>query len=720
MKEFDICTKIREIRENFLLKLHKKTRNPHQTIPKQNFSCFFEIMGKKCIFRLATICPKTMKKFFLLFFLFSLLEQPTFAQSKRQFKEAETHFVYQEYALAIPLYESYLEDEVKLDKIIEVSYKLGFCYWQTAQKGKALPHLELVYQQKPKYHKNLTYYLAQSYHFQHNWNKAEQFYKIAAKESEFAQDVPKHLEEIAYGREYTKSPSRVVVENLGDVLNSPFPEYVPVISEDESILLFTSRRPNTTGGGKDPQEQEYFEDIYISEKKEGKWTSPKNMPRPINGNSHDACIALSPDGKTLFVYKTGSGKTKMGDIFYSKRNEDGSWSDPKSMGDKINTKYREPSISITHDGNTVYFSSDRPGGFGGLDIYKSTKNEKGEWGEPINLGAAINTPYDEDSPFIHNESTLYFSSMGHSSMGGYDIFVSELNGKEWSKPHNLGSPINTADDDIYFVVSADNKRGYFSSGRAGGLGDKDLYVIYTPERNYDFVKLSNTPPKITTQIKIDTSTKTETKTYITILKGEIREAISKKKLEAEIALVNLADNYLEEELKSDAQTGKYQSIVPAERHYLISVDKEGYLFHSEEVKIPMQPQNKNQEIVVDIELLKLEKGAKINLKVFYDFDKDFLRSESVTELERLLKFLQKYPKMKVEISGHTDAVGTEAKNQGLSERRAKAVVRYLIEKGIDPKRLVAKGYGELRPIAPNDTPEGRQLNRRTECEILEF
>lgn len=660
-----------------------------------------------------------MKAFSLSFLIFLLLGHWVLAQSKRQLKEAETYFAYEEYALAIPLYEAYLEDEPRLDKIIEISYKLGFCYLQTAQKGKALPYLELVYQQKPKYHKNLTYYLAQSYHFQHQWDKAEQFYKIAAKESDFAKDVPKHLEELNFGREYTQNPSRVVVENLGDVLNSPYPEYVPVISEDESILLFTSRRPNTTGGEKDI-DQEYFEDIYISEKKDGKWTPPKNMPRPINGDSHDACIALSPDGKTLFVYKTGSGKSKMGDIYYSKRNADDTWSDPKSMGDRINTKYREPSISITHDGNTVYFSSDRPGGFGGLDIYKSTKNDQGEWSEPINLGPTINTPYDEDAPFIHNETMLYFSSQGHSSMGGYDVFVSEFNGKEWTKPQNLGSPINTADDDIYFVVSADNKRGYFSSGRAGGLGDKDLYMIYTPERNYDFVQLRHTPQKPTTQVKIDTNIQSQNKTYITILKGEIREATTKKKLEADISLVNLADNYLEEELKSDAQTGQYKSIVPADKHYLISVDKEGYLFHSEEIQIPPQPKDQNQEIVVDIELVKLQKGAKINLKVFYDFDKDFLRPESITELERLLKFLQKYPKMKVEISGHTDAVGTEAKNQGLSERRAKSVVRYLIERGIDPKRLVAKGYGELRPIAPNDTDEGRQLNRRTECEVLEF
>lgn len=662
-----------------------------------------------------------MKKLYCFWWLF-LITGAVFAQ-KKSLKQAEYHFSYQEYGLAIPYYEAYINEEAKLEKIVDASYKLGICYLQTAHKGKALPHLEFVHQYAPKHHKNLSYYLAQAYHFLHNWDKAEKFYQMAMNESEFAKDIPKHLEECKYGREYTKNPSRVVIENLGDILNSPYPEYVPVISEDEKVMLFTARRPNTTGGGKD-YDQEYFEDIYISEHINGKWTEPKNLPRPINGNSHDAYIALSPDGTKLFVYKTGSGKEKMGDIYISEKKSDGSWTEPKSMGNKINTKYREPSISITHDGNTVYFSSDRPGGFGGLDIYKSTKNEKGEWGEPINLGPTINTPYDEDAPFIHNETTLYFSSQGHSSMGGYDIFVSELKDGKWTTPLNMGFPINTADDDIYFVVSADNKRGYFSSGRAGGLGDKDLYVTYLPERKLEYVKVDKNTQIPDKQVAINIPTPQtppqEEKKFITILKGTIRDAKTKERLSAAITLYDLRDNHLEEEMTSEEGTGKYETLIPADKRFLISVDKEGYMFHSEEFIVPPQPKDKNQEIIVDIDLVKIEKGAKIRLKVFYDFDKDFLRQESIVELEKLVAFLQRYPKVKVEISGHTDAIGTEAKNQGLSERRAQSVVRYLIEKGIDGKRLVAKGYGELRPIAPNDTDEGRQLNRRTECEIISF
>ncbi|KOY85655.1 hypothetical protein AD998_05365 [bacterium 336/3] len=651
-----------------------------------------------------------MKKLLFCYF-FLLLNLSMFAQ-KRQFKEAEVHFQYEEYNLAIPLYEAYLREEPDGKNALEANYKLGVCHLNTSQRGKTLPYLEYVYNKNPQYNKNLTYYLAQGYHIQHQWDKAEQFYKMVTKESEWFKEVPKHLEECSFGRSYMKNPKRITIENLGDIVNSAHAEYVPAISDDENVLIFTARRPNTTGGGKDPEDQEYFEDIYYCEKKDDKWSEPKSMPRPINSNSHDACIALSPDGKTLFVYKTGGGKEKLGDIYYSEKKTEG-WTDPKDMGNRVNSKYREPSISITHDGKTIYFSSDRPNGLGGLDIYKSTKNEKGEWGEPVNLGPTINTPYDEDSPFIHNETTLYFSSQGHTSMGGYDIFVTKSENNQWGKPENLGYPINTADDDIYYVVSKNEERGYLSSARAGGFGEKDLYVVYLKDPNTPVV--TNTTP--TTPTKPDEPQKPK---YKTIVKGTITDAKTKEKLVADIVLISLKENITEQELASKEPVGKYETDkLPTGKDYLINVNKEGYLFHSQSFKIPPQPE-KDQEIIVDIELLKLSKGEKINLTVFYDFDKDFLRLESKPELERLVAFLQKYPKLKVEIAGHTDAIGTDQKNLGLSDRRSQSVVRYLIERGIDPKRLVAKGYGESKPISTNETDEGRQLNRRTECVVLEY
>jgi len=647
-----------------------------------------------------------MKKTWLLSFAL-ILFQFAIAQ-KREFKEAEVHFQYDEYNLAIPLYETYLQAEPEGKHALEVTYKLGICHLNTAQRGKALPYLEQVYNKNPQFDKNLTYYLAQSYHILHQWDKAEQFYKMVTKDCEWFKEVPKHLEECGFGRNYMKTPKRITIENMGDMVNSSHAEYVPAISDDENVLIFTARRPNTTGGGKDASDQEYFEDIYYCEKKGDKWGEPKSMPRPINSNSHDACIALSPDGKTLFVYKTGGGKEKLGDIYYSEKKSEG-WTDPKDLGNKINSKYREPSISITHDGKTVYFSSDRPNGLGGLDIYKSTKNEKGEWGEPVNLGPGINTPHDEDSPFIHNENTLYFSSQGHSSMGGYDIFVTKLENNQWSKAENLGFPINTADDDIYYVVSANEERGYLSSARAGGFGEKDLYVVYLKDPNTPVVTTHVTTP--------DTPQKPK---YKTIVKGTITDAKTQEKLVADIYLISLKENITEQELFSKEPVGKYETDkLPTGKSYLINVSKEGYLFHSESFNVPLQPE-KDQEIIVDIALLKLGKGEKINLTVFYDFDKDFLRLESRPELERLVAFLQKYPKVKVEIAGHTDAIGTDQKNQGLSERRSQSVVRYLIERGIDPKRLTAKGYGESKPVATNETDEGRQLNRRTECVVVEY
>lgn len=651
-----------------------------------------------------------MKKTWLLS-LALILCYASFAQ-KRQFKEAEVHFQYEEYNLAIPLYEAYLQAEPDGKNALDAHYKLGVCHLNTSLRGKALPYLEYVYSKNPQFDKNLTYYLAQGYHIQHQWDKAEQFYKMVTKESTWFKEVPKHLEECNFGRNYIKNPKRITIENLGDVVNSAHAEYVPAISDDENMLIFTARRPNTTGGGKDPDDQEYFEDIYYCEKKDEKWSEPKSMPRPINSNSHDACIALSPDGKTLFVYKTGGGKEKLGDIYYSEKKSEG-WTDPKDLGNRVNSKYREPSISITHDGKTIYFSSDRTGGLGGLDIYKSTKNEKGEWGEPVNLGPTINTPYDEDSPFIHNESTLYFSSQGHTSMGGYDIFVTKLENSQWSKPENLGYPINTADDDIYYVVSKNEERGYLSSARAGGFGEKDLYVVY--------LKDPNTPVVTTTTTTLTTKPEEPQKPkYKTIVKGTITDAKTQEKLVADIVMISLKENITEQELISKEPVGKYETDkLPTGKSYLINVNKEGYLFHSESFNVPTQPE-KDQEIIVDIALLKLSKGEKINLTVFYDFDKDFLRLESKPELERLVAFLQKYPKVKVEIAGHTDAIGTDQKNLGLSDRRSQSVVRYLVERGIDPKRLVAKGYGESKPVATNETDEGRQLNRRTECVVLEY
>jgi outer membrane protein OmpA-like peptidoglycan-associated protein len=461
------------------------------------------------------------------------------------------------------------------------------------------------------------------------------------------------------------------------------------------------------------------EDIYQSIKVDGKWNTPLNLGKPINTPEHDAIVALSPDGNTMFLYKA-SGE---GDLYYAKKTKKG-WTKPESLGSNINTKYSETSISVTADGKTIYFSSNRPGGFGGFDIYKSERKENGRYDRPENLGPVINTSDDDDSPFIHPDGvSLYFSSKGHATMGGYDIFVSIMDSTgEWSLPQNLGYPINTTKDDIYFVLSADNKHGYYSSEKAGGYGSSDCYLITMPTRQMEEVVEKEAPKKFnfdvgnagTPKMVLQVATQ-KTVNPITIFKGKIFDDLTKEPLETEIIITDNVTGQKLSDIESGAD-GSFLIVLNSGKNYGIAVTKKGYLFHSENFDLP--PSSDYQEVEKDIYLKKAALGTKIVLRnIFFDFDKATLRKESTKELERLLGILKENPTLKVEIAGHTDNIGSAEYNQKLSENRAQAVVDYLIEQGIDKKRLTYAGYGLAKPMTSNDTEKGRQLNRRTEFEI---
>jgi outer membrane protein OmpA-like peptidoglycan-associated protein len=397
------------------------------------------------------------------------------------------------------------------------------------------------------------------------------------------------------------------------------------------------------------------------------------------------------------------------------------WVKPTPLPKEINTRYHESCASLGPDGRTLYFISDRTDGVGGRDIWVAYKNSKGKWSEVKNI-RELNTPYDEEAVFIHPDGrTLYFSSQGHNSMGGYDIFKSTYKDGYWSKPENLGVPINTADDDLYFVLASSGQRAYFSSSRKGTIGDQDIFMItfiidkpMNPSTEDNLIAYKTKPVQ---EIKIESAIAIETPS-LTLLKGFIYDEETKKPLEAQIVLT---DNEKNEELAvftSNAQTGRYLVSLPSGKNYGIAVKKEGYLFHSENFVIPENAQY--QEIQKDIYLKPIKVGQSIVLRnIFFDFDKATLRPESKTELENLIKLMNDNPNIKIEISGHTDNIGSAAYNQKLSESRAKAVVDYLIEHGIDKSRLSYMGYGFDKPIAPNDTEEGRQLNRRVEFKIVE-
>lgn len=606
-----------------------------------------------------------------------------------------------------------------------LNFKIGKCYLYSSTKQSAVAYLEKAKELNASIDVQLAYYLGWAYHLDMQWDKAiEQFKKFGASAGsgieflDLQKDAKAQIKECETGKLLQEKPIRVFIDNAGATVNSKYSDYGPVISADESELFFTSRREGTTGGAIDPGINEYMEDIYVSSKVNGKWTQAINLGPPVNTAEHDANSGLSADGQKLLVYNA-SGH---GDLYESTLIGD-KWQAPKSLGKNINSSAHESSACYSADGKSIYFVSDNPETtLGDRDIYISTKDETGKWGKPENLGPVINTELGEEGVFIHPDGkTLYFSSEGHNSMGGYDIFKSVFEKGKWSEPENLGYPLNTPDNDVFFVISASGKHGYYSSFSDKGLGEKDIYLVtfLGPEKpmvlnNEDNLLASLTAPVKETVLAPTLEIK---EAQLTILKGVISDDMSKKPLEATIEIIDNRQNISIATFASNSASGKYLVSLPAGKNYGIAVKKDGYLFHSENFDISTAAAF--QEVIKNISLKSVDVGSTIVLKnIFFDLGKSTLRSESTNELERLGKLLYDNPTLKIEISGHTDNKGSAELNKKLSDGRAKAVVDYLISKGITGDRLTYVGYGKEQPIASNDTEDGRQQNRRTEFKII--
>jgi len=678
-----------------------------------------------------------MHKLFITFLFALTISGQLFAQSFNASAQKSGMKLFDdgEYRLAIPyLLEAVQSDpEANSSKAIEANFFLGLCYLKVGEGGNGLTYMQKVYELDKDFYPEIEYMMGQCAEDALKFDEALKYYdnflklEGVKKEVVIMEEVTGHINECKVAKKLIANPVKAKIENVGPIINGAFPDYTPVITADEAVMIFTSRREGNVGKQTSSyldQEEEFpMEDVYQSAKINDKWSEPINLGSPVNTQDHDAAIALSPDGNQLFIYKD----VQKGDIYVSKK-EGLEWSTPKSLGDKINlAKASEQSCSITSDGKILYFSSDRLGGYGGLDIWKS-QLIKGKWAEPLNMGPKINTKEDEDSPFIHPDGvTLYYSTKGKATMGGYDIVRTTLEKGGWSEPENLGYPINSVQNDIYFVLSADNQHGYYASYKEGGYGKHDIYMISMPkEEDVKEIASAKTNTKIAGlgtagdgQKNIAPVSITKTKSRLTLLKGVIRDILTKQPIEANIALVNNKTGQKISEVNSNSATGAYLIILPAGKNYGITVTKPGYLFHSENFDISDTAEY--QEIIKNVDLNKAQVGAKIVLRnIFFDFDKATLRPESNIEIERLRKVLIEYPTMKIELSGHTDNKGSSDYNKKLSQSRAKAVLDYLVKKGISPDRMTFAGYGFDSPMAPNDSDAGRQLNRRTEFEIKAF
>lgn len=492
-----------------------------------------------------------------------------------------------------------------------------------------------------------------------------------------------HLKNCEFAIEAINNPVDFDFKNMGEGINSEWEEYLPSISADGQLFVITRRGPH--------QNNVVSEDFYQSTLIDGKWASAQNMGT-VNTFGNEGAQCLAPNGKVLFFTacdrEDGMGRC---DIYISFK-RDGVWSESRNIGPSINSKHWDSQPSISPDGRELYFVSNRPGGYGNMDIWKSVLTEKGTFSKPVNLGATINTEFDEMSPFIHTDNqTLYFASNGHPGMGDFDLFMSRRNypAANWQRPINLGYPINTHGVENSLIVASDGKTAYFASDKSG-YGQEDIFWFQLSE---DFQAQQ-----------------------VAYVKAKVYDAKSETPLKANIEIVDLATGEVMISSFTYTKTGELFTCLPANTNYAVNVSRDDYLFHSENFEL--NDQSALQALRLDIPLQRLDRGNAVVLKnIFFDTDAYSLKEESEVELNTLLEFMQNNGDLSIEIEGHTDNVGSQEHNLTLSENRAKEVYSFLVDKGIAANRMTYKGFGDSKPIASNDSETGRAENRRTAFRI---
>jgi outer membrane protein OmpA-like peptidoglycan-associated protein len=510
---------------------------------------------------------------------------------------------------------------------------------------------------------------------------------MSATNKEIATKKVKNCE---FAIEAMKKPVPFSPVDIGPGINTTDDEYWPSITADGNTIMFT-RQPNvTTNPGFTGVVQEDFYISYLSGKV---WQKAFNAGAPLNTTQNEGAQTLSSDGSYMFFAACNRpGGVGNCDIYFSTL-RDGKWSEPSNLGTPVNTKHWESTPSISANGRTLYFSSSRPGGFGGKDIWMTRLDKRNQWTEPVNLGEKINTEGDEMSPFIHFDGkTLYYASDGKPGMGGFDLFITrQETDSTWSRPQNLGYPINTFNDEMGLVIESGGQKAYYSSIRDKSKG-KDIF-------SFNLYESARPNP-------------------VSYMKGKVYDKETGKLLKAEYELINLSTGKILMKNTTD-ETGNFLVCLPSGYNYGINVSKPGYLFYSENFMFEGM-HTASEPYIKKIILNPAKVGEKMQLaNVFYEVDSWQLKKESMSELDNLVSLLSENKNLAMEIGGYTDSTGSDQYNKSLSEKRALSVVNYLIKKGISSDRLKYKGYGNTSPLGDNVTIEGRKLNRRTEAKIIE-
>ena len=668
-----------------------------------------------------------MKRIFVVFVLFSFVsihltaqnpcEGPASKKGKNNFEEALV-FINKAMDPSCRTPDYLLNQAFPLIREVEKSdpgfagtyFQLGILYTFRIEKrnlNSAKKYFEKCVEMCPDYNPDVYYHLSNIYYGEDNFEDAQiNIEKYLAYGSELDND------EYLIMAKMLKSDAQKKIELFGasvpfdpvvvSGISSKYNEYLVNISPDNMIALYTRQQDIPKHATAYASEAGYAEKFFMSERgSDGNFDSGKQMPYPFNVRQNEGGATLTIDNREMFYTvcelvdcpEKGPEKYYNCDIYFTQY-EFGGWNDIKPVSGNVNNNCSwESQPSIASDGKTLYFVSDRPGGFGGYDIYRSEKQEDNTWSAPVNLGKNINTPGDEKSPFIHTDSqTLYFSSDGRPGMGGMDIYFSKKQEDgTWLAPKNIGYPINTQYDELGFIVSTDGYYGYFASDRLGlGPGGIDFYSfeLYEEAR----------PEKIL------------------FVKGEVTDEQSDALIEARVEIKNMETKVVHY-VPVNRETGKYVAVLPFKNDYVLTVKNENYVYES--MYISLEDSVFEQPVTVDMELKPVEVGKSYKLNdIYYEYDSDRLTEHSLRVIEEFVEFLNENHGIKVAIHGHTDNIGGSEYNKELSERRAKSVYDYLISLGIQSSRMSYAGLGFDKPIASNETAEGRALNRRTEFVII--
>ncbi|MCK6617843.1 MAG: OmpA family protein [Cyclobacteriaceae bacterium] len=601
------------------------------------------------------------------------------------YNQADNYRVRGQYQQAIDL----LNEAINRDKkFVEAYYRLGLVYMSTKRYPMAVQHFETAASLTTDIKKQriIWFDLGEAYLNTGQYDNAvvtlQNFLRAENQNRQKIERASQWLRNAEFAKQNLALKAHYNQHPLSDTVNC-FPlQYFPVLTADQQELIFTRRLGNAP---------EHDEDLVISRKESnGRWGKPQSLSKNVNSALNEGTCTISADGRKL-IFTSCVGRQSFGSCdLYETVKIGNEWTVPKNLGPNVNSTEWESQPALSADGRTLYFVSDRRGGQGRRDIWVSVSDDNGQWTRARNLGSPVNTPGDEISPFIHvNDQVLYFASTGHTGFGGYDIFFSERSGDTWAAPVNLGRPLNDHEDQFSLFITADGLKGYYSHEESTLAGASSrIYEIDIPESQ---------------QIK-------QKSNYV---RGVVADRKTEQRLKAKIELYNIEKNQRVSVVESDSLTGEYLMVLTQGADYALYVTKTGYLFQS--LNFNYSEISDFEPITQNILLDRAVSGAHAILKnLFFDTDKYDLKEKSITELEKTVRFLQENPSISIEISGHTDNTGSPAYNQQLSERRAQAVYNYLVNRGIPEVRIVSKGYGHTRPVAPNTTEEGKQLNRRIE------